>query len=255
MLYFVKICISIFFLIVFYIIALLFKKNTKKSMDNKDNTPDKILYNLLFEFIYYLIIIIGIIITLYNIGIDISSLYIILGSVSILFALTLHSILDKIIPGIKIIIFNYFNNNDFIQDGKKRKHIHDFNLFNTKILDNYDVETIIPNNLITNNFFINLSAQENIYADSNIKISSNNNIDYDNLLMKLKKALIDKCEYVIDKKKVFIYISDISSYGTEILMRFLIYNQNYNHAIYSSQLIARQVLNDHNILLLDNSYL
>ena len=256
--YLPKIGISILIIIIFYIIAFFSKKYILKNIDNKDkngNIKNKLLYEFLSKLIYYLIILVGIFFALSNLGFNLNTLFIIFGSAGLAIALAIQTTFTQLVSGLIIICFNYFNNGDLIQINDTMGFIESFNLLNTTILDIRGVKTIIPNNNITNGNFINYFNKDKIYLHFNVKISNNNIINYDILLNNIKDALIEKCSYIDDKKNVFILISDTSSFGTELLVRFLIKSNDYYKALFSAQLIVRKVLANDNVLLLDNAYL
>jgi len=251
---------SFIIFIIFYIIAIISKKHIISKIENNyveknKNIKNKLLYEFLSKIIYYLIIVIGIFFALSNLGINLNTLFIIFGSAGIAVALSIQSSFSQIVSGIIIIVFSYFKIGDLIQINNTMAFVEDFNLINTTVYDIRGVKTIIPNNTITNSNFTNYCYKDKIYLHFNVTLSNNNSINYDKLLVDIKDALIRECQYVDDINNVFILISSTSSYGTELLIRFLIKNSDYYPALYRSQFIVRKLLNDDNILLLDNSYL
>ena len=71
----------------------------------------------------------------------------------------------------------------------------------------------------------------------------------------MEKVLLQDCKYILDPKSVSVKIFDASSFGTTILIMFLIENINFFSAQYSARFIARDYLSKNDILLLDESYL
>ena len=256
--YIPKIGISFLIIIFFFIIAIVLKKfilseNNNPNDTNKENK--KILNNFLSIFIYYLIIFLGIFFAISNLGFNLNTLFIFFGSIGLAIALAIQSTFTQLVAGLIILYFNYFDTGDLIQLNTTLGFIESFNLLNTTIYDNRGVKTIIPNNNITNGNFTNYYKKDKIYVHFNVKLSNNNIINYDILLDNIKNALIKECTYVVDKNNVFVLVFDMSTYGTELLIRLLIKNTDYFKALFSAQLIVRKVLANDNVLLLDNAYL
>jgi small-conductance mechanosensitive channel len=252
--------ISIIIILFFFIIAYFFKKISmyyiKQNDKNNKNNKKELLYIFIIDVIYYCILVIGIIYGLSNIGVDVKTIFILFSSVGLALALAVQSTFSQIVSGLIIIFYNYFNYGDLIQmDDNTMGFIKKFNLLYTTIYDIRKVETIIPNNLLLKGNFTNLYASDEIYMTYNVRLSNNNSIDYDILLLNLKNELINNCSYIVDKKNVYVYISNMSSYGTELLIKFLIKSHDYYQALFSSTFLVRKLLADENILLLDNSYL
>lgn len=258
--YLPKIGISFIILIIFIFGASLIEKKIINDIEKKDKysyeNHNKLLYYILSKVLYYLIISIGIFISLSILGFNLTSLFIMFGSVGLALALSVQSTFSQLISGFIIIFFNYFNIGDLVQiNNNLMGYVYEFNLINTKIIDISDTITIIPNVMVTNGNFINYYNNKQIYLRLFIKLSTNNNIDYDLLFNDIKNGIIKECIYVYDKNKVIVDLYDMSSYGTELYIKIFIDSKNYYKALFSANLIIRKILNNYNILLLDNNYL
>ena len=246
-------------MLIFYIIALSVKNTLLNKINTDKKDPDnknKILHKLLSDILYYLILLFGLIITLPMTGIDLSSIFIVFGSVGLAIALSMQGTITQIISGIVIIFFNYFNIGDIVEIKDTVGYVHDFNLFNTTLIDNNLVKTVIPNSIITSSTFINLFGVKKVKAEFAVTLSNNNSkIDYNQILRDLKNVLIKKCKYITDKN-VSVKISDIGSPGSKIKIKFLVSSKkNYFDALASGKLIVITFLHQNKIRLLDNHYL
>ena len=252
-----KVGASFLIIIIFYIVAIIYKRNILSYIDkNKKNSASKkLLYDFLAKIVYYVFIIIGIFLALANLGFNINTLLVVFGSAGLALALAIQSTFTQVVSGLIIIIFEYFNHGDLIEINGTMGYVENFNLLYTILYDTRGVKIIVPNNLIINGNFVNYYDKEQIYSSFSVKVSNNNDFDYDVLLNNIKDELRNKCPYVIDKDDVFAVISNASASGTEISVRFLIERDNYYKALYSGQYIVRKLFSDSNILLLDNSYL
>jgi len=249
-----KFFIAIVIIVFFYILSKIINYAITKIITEK-NINKLLLYNLCKVALKYIIIFFGIMFGLVYLGINLNSILLLFGSIGFIVAISIQSTISQIVSGGLILFFDYFNINDLIQVNTKVGYVSGFTLLNTTITDYFGVKHRIPNNEITNSNFTNYFANKNILCNVYITISSNNSIDYKKIFKNIETAILQECPYVIDPKSVSVKVSDTSSFGTTIVVMFLIENINYYSAQYSAKLIARDYLSKNDILLLDQSYL
>lgn len=158
--------LSIFILIIFYIIAEYFKKyitNLNKNYSQEHISVNTIYYQLGI-ISYYSILIMGIIFALVNLGFNVATIITILGTVGLALGLAFQDTFKNIIASICISLNNLYNIGDIIvlrmlgNQNPVTGTVIDFDLYTTKIIESKtNIETIIPNNTINNNIVSNLS--------------------------------------------------------------------------------------------------
>jgi small conductance mechanosensitive channel len=145
---------SIIIIIISFIIAKVYSNySRKKEKENKD-----LINYELNNIIYYIILTAGIILALFNLQIQTSTLLTVLGSAGIAIALSLQTMLTNITSGLYIGCNNLYKIGDMIQitspSGQLYKgNVSSFNLFNTTITDNKN-SIIIPNTMIQSNIIV-----------------------------------------------------------------------------------------------------
>jgi small-conductance mechanosensitive channel len=267
--------VNIFFAIIiflfFYTIAKISLKNIEKINFNKSNEKNnnlnipkpnrqdsenfsKIHRKFIAELVFYIIIIIGIFFALSRIGFNVSSLLVILGTIGFAIAFGLQNFIQQIISGITILVFKYFNLGDLIKVKSDIGYVKQFNLINTTIMTNKGEEIIIPNNMITTDFFLNYTKNDVIFGVVEISLSSNNKINYPVLFEKIKNR-VSLSTFVIDKNELFVNVTDMTGPGTIISIKAKIESANYFNSLNNIRLIARQTLEEEGVKLLDNFYL
>ena len=249
-----KMVFSIIIIIVTIIIAKIVRNNFLNRIVEKDNTNNKIFYSVLSSFFYHFILSAGIILALVNLGYQLSTIFIVIGSIGFAIALAMQSSISQVVSGFLILFFNYFNIGDYIMSNNVTGYVSEFNLLTTTIKDNGGLKIILSNSSITANTFTNYTAYKDITFKLFLTISSNNSIDYDILLNNIKNAVINNCTYVTDKSNVSATINDIQGSGTVVCVNIPIKSVNYFAAGNNARLIIRKILSDDNVLLLDNSY-
>ena len=253
-----KIVISLIIIIVTLIIAKIIKNNIlNKFVEKEDNeieNKNKILYTVVASLVYYIIIFIGVVIALINLGYQLSTIFIVLGSVGLAIALAIQGTITQVVSGFLILFFSYFNIGDLILCNGVNGYVTDFNLLTTTLTDFSDLKVLIPNSAFTSSPFTNYSTNKDVFFKLYLTLSSNNKINFDILFNNIKNSIINECKYVTDKSKVSVVIFDIQGSGTTICVNIPIKSINYVNAGFDSRLIVIRILAHDNVLLLDNSY-
>jgi len=270
----VNIVFAIIIFLFFYTIAKISFNKIKKINLNRKPTEDRELNNLeiprpnqednrnfsqlhrkfLAQFVFYILILIGVIFAFTKIGLNINTFLVILGTIGFGLAFGLQNLIQQIISGITILLFQYFNLGDLIEINANIGYVKKFNLLNTTIITSSGEIIIIPNNLITTESLINYTKNDKIYVLVKVSISSNNRINFPELLQKLREQ-VKLSNFIIDKNEVSSLILDISGVGTTIAVRAKIESSNFFSAQSNIRLIIRQTLEDEDVKLLDNYYL
>lgn len=209
--------------------------------------------NFIAEFVFYVFILIGVMFAFTKIGFNINTLLVILGSVGIAIAFGFQNLIHQIISGINILVLRYFNIGDIVKIKENVGYIQSFNLINTTIITHNGEILLIPNNLITDDTFMNYTKNDNIFLRLDVSLSSTNRINYPELFDELIKN-IRLSKYVIDKRDLYVVVSDMSQPGTKITVNAKIESAEFFKASNEIRLIVRQTLEEQNVKLLDYSY-
>lgn len=222
--------------------------------NQEDNRNFSQLYrNFIANFVFYVIILIGLIFAFTKMGFNISTFLVILGSIGIAIAFGFQNLIQQIISGIIILLFKYFNLGDLVKIKSDIGYVQDFNLINTTIITNSGEVIVIPNNSITIDSFTNYTTNDQLFITIDVSLSTNNNINYPELLKQLIQQ-VSLSKYAIDKKYVYAVVSDMSSVGTKITVKVKIASVDFFGASNDVRLIVRQTLEEENVKLLDYSY-
>lgn len=209
--------------------------------------------NFIAEFVFYVFILIGVMFAFTKIGFNINTLLVILGSVGIAIAFGFQNLIHQIISGINILVLRYFNVGDIVKIKENVGYIQSFNLINTTIITHNGEILLIPNNLITDDTFMNYTKNDKIFLRLDVSLSSTNRINYPELFDELVEK-VSLSRYVIDKRDVYIVVSDMSQPGTKITVNAKIPSSDFFKASNEIRLIVRQTLEEQNVKLLDYSY-
>jgi small-conductance mechanosensitive channel len=166
---------SLFIFLIFLIIANIVRNSiSNESIINNDIINDESNYasktlvqHQIGNFVYYIILIIGIIFAIINLGINTTTIITILASMGLALGIAMQGTLSNVISGIIISINNIFNIGDMIRINQLFNNnttygkVIDFNLYFTTIVDPYTKLVInVPNSTIQNNLLTNVSRSK-----------------------------------------------------------------------------------------------
>ncbi len=157
-----KIILAFFVFILGFLIGNLYKKNIKKVFlkDFRVGHPTQILFANLG---YYLIVIISFFIALNIMGIDLSSIALVAGALSVGIGFGLQNIVSNFISGIILMFERSIKIGDYIEiDEDLRGHITDIRMRSTTITTNSNIDVIVPNQDFIQNRVINWTMNDKI---------------------------------------------------------------------------------------------
>jgi small conductance mechanosensitive channel len=248
-----KIIMSVACFVAFYVLAIFVYNQIVKY--NQENENNKIVLEPLAYFAYYVIICIGISIILVNLGIELNSLFVILGSIGLTLGLALQSTISNIASGVMILLLNYYDIGDLIEFGPTLGYVDKFDLFTTTIKDQNGVFIKVPNATITGAPITNYSKYEDVILAFVVTLSSNNVSEkYDELIREINAKLAAECTYATNKDEISVDVLNLSASGTQLKINVPIKSRDYLAAKYLSQQIVRNVITEKKLLMVDNSY-
>jgi len=166
---------SLFIFLIFLIVAKIIKNSISNEpiidssiIDDESNYASKTLVqHQIGYFVYYIILVVGTIFAVVNLGINTTTIITILASMGLALGIAMQGTLSNVISGIIISINNIFNIGDKIRINQLLNNntisgkVIDFNLYFTTIVDQ-DTRLIIniPNSTIQNNLLTNVSRSK-----------------------------------------------------------------------------------------------
>jgi small conductance mechanosensitive channel len=247
----------------FYILVLLFAYITafaaftylKSLSQTTDKNNHKIIYEAFSKISFYFILTGGVLFVLVKLGFNLNTILVVMSSVGLALALALQESIKNITSGIMILFMEYYEIGDLIDTDGKVGYIDSFNLFNTAI-KNLDGHIItVPNMEIINKPLTNFYKSTNAYVSFLVNVSNyDKKVDINEISNKIVKILQEKCQYVIDKNDVHASVSDLSTTGTILKVKFSIESRNYIAAKNDGMNIVRETIKENGIFLLDYYY-
>jgi small-conductance mechanosensitive channel len=166
---------SLFIFLLFLIVANIVRNSISnepiidsKLLDDETNYASKtLIQHQIGNFVYYIILIVGIIFAVINLGINTTTIITILASMGLALGIAMQGTLSNVISGIIISMNNIFNIGDMIRINQLFNNnttygkVIDFNLYFTTIVDpNTKLIINVPNSTIQNNLLTNVSRSK-----------------------------------------------------------------------------------------------
>jgi small-conductance mechanosensitive channel len=217
---------SLFIMIISFIIA----KIISYKLYNVDiKNRRKIVFLTLSNIVFYVIILIGLLIALLNLGLQITSIIVFLSSIGIAIALGVQNILKQFVSGLIITFNNMYNVSDHIMTNGEEGIVSDFTLLTTTLTNPENIIIIIPNDKIINSNITNITYNKSVKVKIDFTINNQDNFDFVKFMELIKKT-ISLSKYVVNKN-IDVNVDSISHiYGTKIVVKAFIISNQYRKA-------------------------
>ena len=159
-----------------------------------------------------------------ELGIPMTSIITLIGSVGLALGLALQGGLSNIAGGVMIMIFKPFKVGDFINNGTNSGTVKEINIFHT-VLSTYDNKMIvIPNGNLSNSVVINYSRYPERLLDIPVTVDYKSNL---NDVKKVLTKIANECQYRIEDKDILIALKEHSDSSLIYTFRIWVKNSDY----------------------------
>jgi small-conductance mechanosensitive channel len=240
----IKTLISIVIIIITVIVATGVSNKINNSNTNKNR---KIVMSTLSNIVYYIIILIGFLISLLNAGFQMGSIIVILSSMGIAVALGIQNIITQFVSGLIITFNNMYNLNDYIITNATEGTVTEFSLLTTTLVNHDNIPTTIPNDKIVNSNVTNITKQKTVRIRVYFTIRNQPDLNITKFIDLIKKTT-ELSKYIVDKN-IIVAIDNISHImGTKIVVMAHVKSIYYQRAKRDIKYLILRVLNNTKLL-------
>ncbi len=140
----------------------------------------------------YLVIILGLIAVLTEIGVETTSIIAVLGAASLALGLALQGTLSNVAAGVMLLIFRPYKVGDFVEVAGKRGTVQALDLFTTELTTPENIKLIAPNGKVFGEFILNFTAHPTRRLDMVFHVDFEADMDAVRALL-LKAAARQSC--------------------------------------------------------------
>lgn len=219
--------LNIAFAIIIFVIGKYIAKKITDIFSNfmtKKKNMDETLVKFLDDIIYYILMVVVILTSLKQLGIDTTSFFAILGAAGLAIGLALKDSLGNFASGVMIIFFKPFRVGDFVEAGGTTGTIEEVGIFTTifKTPDNQKI--IVPNGAITSGSIKNVNAHDTRRVDLVVGIG------YEDDIKKAKDVLnsiVESDIRVLKEKGITVAVSELADSSVNFVVRAWVNTPDY----------------------------
>ncbi len=213
-------------LFVFSILAGILRRLVDRaaSLSKSDMASSQLLKNFLGSITSKIVMLIGIIIALSQLGIEIGPLLAGMGVMGFVVGFALQDSLSNFASGIMILVYRPFDVGDVVEAGGVMGKVNDMSLVTTTILTFDNQELVVPNTKIWGNIIRNVTSQDRRRIDLTAKVG--HDVDIDRVEGILTEIIADDDRILTDPPPL-VRAHNITDYAIEFVIRPWALTENY----------------------------
>jgi small conductance mechanosensitive channel len=222
-------------LLAFKILARIIRHMVEKAVSNSKMKSTQLLNEFLASISSKIVMLIGVIIALSQIGIEIGPLLAGMGVMGFVVGFALQDSLSNFASGLMILIYRPFDVGDFVEVASISGEVKQMNLVSTTILTPDRKKMIIPNTKIWGDIIINVSAEKLRRIDFVFGIGYADDIGRAEQVL---QEITDAHELILDTPKPVIKVHTLGASSVDFIVRPWVKRQDYWEVYWD---ITRQV--------------
>lgn len=157
-------------------------------------------------------------------GIDFTSVFAILGAISVVVGFAFKEIIQNIFGGLILLIFKPFKVGDVIQYANYIGSVTKIEMFYTKIVNFQNEVVIIPNGILIVHEVRNITTQNKRRLDLIIGVDYSSNLA---LAKKVINEVVNGCEYVLKDEPITIGVGELAESSINFITNVYVLPENY----------------------------
>ena len=194
------------------------------SLSKSDMASSQLLKNFLGSITSKIVMLIGIVIALSQLGIEIGPLLAGMGVMGFIVGFALQDSLSNFASGLMILIYRPFDIGDVVEAGGVMGKVHNMSLVTTTILTFDNQELVIPNTKIWGNTIRNVTAQDRRRIDLTVQIGLDVDIDRAEAIL---QEIIAADKRILTEPPPLVKTNKINDYSVEFIVRPWALTENY----------------------------
>jgi small conductance mechanosensitive channel len=139
-------------------------------LNTRRHPADPTVASFFSSLVRYVVIIIGMIAVLQQLGIKTASILAVLGAASLAIGLALQGALANMAAGIMILLFRPYRVGDTIESGTRKGTVRALDLFFTELATDGNLKVLIPNGKVFGDVIVNHTAHGRVRLDLSFKV-------------------------------------------------------------------------------------
>ncbi len=200
------------------------KKMTEMAIRRSDAKLSLLLRRMLISISGNIILILGILIALSQIGISLGPLLAGLGVVGFVVGFALQDVLSNFASGMMILIYRPFDVGDLVDTGGVFGKVNQMSLVNTTILTLDNQTIVIPNNKIWGDVIKNVTSQVHRRVDLLFGVAYTDNIP---TVEKILQEVVDADKRILDEPEAIVRLHELGDSSVNFVVRSWVKTEDY----------------------------
>ncbi len=219
-----RLLLVIFILFVFFQFSKLVKTGAERALTASRLQISHLLRRMIVSTVRNLVIIIGVLLAISQVGISLGPLLAGLGIAGFIIGFALQDTLSNFASGIMILLYRPFDVGDTVDAGGVRGKVNHMSLVNTTFMTFDNQKLVVPNNLIWSSVITNVTAQRTRRVDLVFGISYGDDIDK---AEKVLHEIVDAHDAVLEDPEPLIKVHELAESSVNFIVRPWVNTDDY----------------------------
>ncbi|AHG72410.1 MscS protein [Mannheimia sp. USDA-ARS-USMARC-1261] len=188
------------------------------------STKDEMLQSFISSISYFLLLLIVVIASLSQIGINTSSLVALIGAAGLAIGLSLQNSLQNFAAGVMLLIFKPFRKGDLIETGGMTGVVEQMGLLVLELRTGDNKTVLLPNGKVFSDSIVNYSNNPTRRIDFTFDISYDSNIKE---AKEIIERILETNEYVLKEPKPVVAVGALAANSVQLVVRPWVQTPNY----------------------------
>ena len=202
------------------------------------HAPDPTLIGFIASLVRYVILVVGLVAVLQQLGVQATSVVAVLGAASLAIGLALQGALSNVAAGVMILLFRPYRVGDVIETGTRTGRVRNLDLFVTELATADNLKIVIPNSKVFGDVIVNHSFHDLRRLDAAFRLPAAGDIQA--VIAALKKRC-DADSRVLKDPPSVIDVTAVTEVFVEGSVRAWVKRKDYN-AAKTDMLLAARIL-------------
>ncbi|HEY9236489.1 MAG TPA: mechanosensitive ion channel domain-containing protein [Phenylobacterium sp.] len=207
---------------------------------NRGGPPDVTLQSFAGSLARYLVVVVGLIAVLQQLGVQTTSILAVLGAASLAVGLALQGTLSNVAAGVMLLLFRPYQVGDVVEIGGRTGTVKALDLFVTELATLDNLKVVLPNGKVFGDVIVNTSAHPRRRADAVVRVDTKRDIPA--LLIGLKERA-ESNPLVLKDPAVAAEVTGMSEAFVEVAVRAWVEAQDFG-AVKGDLMLAARLLAD-----------
>jgi small conductance mechanosensitive channel len=220
----VKFFFVVFLLFAFKLMAGLVKRLVRRAIGGDRSNMSHLMSNFIISMSGKLVMVVGLLVALSQIGIKIAPLLAGLGIAGFIVGFALQDVLSNFASGVMILIYRPFDVGDTIEVPEVSGKVRHMNLVSTIVLTYDNQKLVVPNNKIWGSIIRNIHSERLRRVDLTFGISYDDDLDHAERVL---REILEGHELILDDPKYNIRLHQLGESSVDFIVRPWTKTENY----------------------------